>query len=79
MYSFLISGLEIIYTRCIVAFMEGSEIKEQRKRLDLTQEGLAKALGVSTNTVARWERDEVPTPSYLELALKQLKAERKKD
>lgn len=31
-------------------------IKELRKQLQLTQEGLARKLGVSWSTVNRWER-----------------------
>jgi transcriptional regulator with XRE-family HTH domain len=56
----------------------GSELKKKRTELTMTQEALANALGVATNTVARWERDEVDIPNYLELALKQLITESKK-
>ena len=31
-----------------------------RKRLGLTQAELAKQIGVTGNTLARWERDELP-------------------
>ena len=31
-------------------------IKNLRKKLDLTQEGLARKIGVSWSTVNRWER-----------------------
>lgn len=58
--------------------MTGDELKRRRKGLELTQEGLAKVLGVSTNTVARWERDEVPIPPYLDLAFNDLEAKAKK-
>lgn len=40
--------------------MNGLALKKIRTRLGLTQVGLAKRLHVSPNTVARWERDEVP-------------------
>lgn len=33
-------------------------MKGLRRRLELSQAGLAKKLGVSKNTVARWERGE---------------------
>jgi transcriptional regulator with XRE-family HTH domain len=49
--------------------MDKDELRGRRKALDLTQEGLAQELGVTPTTVARWERDEVPIPGYLELAL----------
>lgn len=38
--------------------MDGSELERLRKRAGLTQAGLAVKLGVASNTVARWERDE---------------------
>jgi len=38
--------------------MKGSELRMIRKRLNLTQAQLAGELGVTTNTVARWERGE---------------------
>ena len=33
-------------------------IKSRRKNINLTQKELAEKVGVSTNTVARWERSE---------------------
>ena len=36
----------------------GTQIKEARTALDLTQEALAEALGVVPQTVSKWERDE---------------------
>ena len=33
-------------------------IKSRRKNIGLTQKELAEQVGVSTNTVARWERSE---------------------
>ena len=33
-------------------------IRSRRKNIGLTQKELAEQVGVSTNTVARWERDE---------------------
>lgn len=40
--------------------MTGEELQRVRKRLGLTQVALAGRLGVTSTTVARWERDEVP-------------------
>jgi DNA-binding transcriptional regulator YiaG len=39
--------------------MTGKQLKKIRSQLGLTQLQLAKELGVTSNTVARWERDEV--------------------
>ena len=49
--------------------MIGKELKEKRIELDFTQEQLANELGVTANTVARWERDEMKIPPFLHLAL----------
>ena len=48
------------YTQRIVSpGMTGKDLRKHRKQLDLTQAGLAERLGVTANTVARWERDEI--------------------
>jgi transcriptional regulator with XRE-family HTH domain len=39
--------------------MKGKELRAIRKRLGLTQLGFAELVGVTSNTVARWERDEM--------------------
>lgn len=39
--------------------MTGDEVRALRKRLRLTQAGLAEAVGVAPNSVARWERGEM--------------------
>jgi transcriptional regulator with XRE-family HTH domain len=49
--------------------MNGKELRNRRKELDLTQEQLANELQVTANTVARWERDEMKIPPFLHLAL----------
>jgi transcriptional regulator with XRE-family HTH domain len=38
--------------------MRGSELRRLREQLGLSQAKLAERLGVASNTVARWERDE---------------------
>jgi DNA-binding transcriptional regulator YiaG len=68
-YSFIQIFLIICYTICIVTGMNGKELKEKRKELELTQEQLATELKVTSNTVARWERDEMKIPPFLHLAL----------
>ena len=40
--------------------MKGKTLRAIRKRLGLTQAELAKQIGVTGNTLARWERDELP-------------------
>lgn len=47
--------------------MTGSEIREIRQALGLTQEQLARELGVSFTTVSRWEQNHTqPSPLALE-------------
>jgi transcriptional regulator with XRE-family HTH domain len=58
---------------CIVRRMNGKTLKEKRNELSLTQEQLANELGVTANTVARWERDEMKIPPFLHLALETIK------
>jgi len=48
--------------------MTGADIKELRKTLGYTQARLAEEVGVTPNTVARYERDEFkPSPPVLKL------------
>jgi len=48
--------------------MTGEEIRELRKILDYTQAKLAEEIGVTPNTVARYERDEFkPSPPVVKL------------
>lgn len=42
--------------------MRGTALRRVRKALGLTQVAFAQRLGVTGNTVARWERDEVGIP-----------------
>lgn len=56
--------------------MNGDQVREMRTRLAFTQKSLAERLGVSANSIARWERDEVPIPPLLEHALKGIECER---
>ena len=48
------------------------EIVEAREALHMKQVELARALGVSTNTVNRWERGHHPIPPWLWLAIEGL-------
>jgi putative transcriptional regulator len=48
--------------------MTGGQIKEMRKSLGYTQAKLAEEVGVTPNTIARYERDELrPSPPVLKL------------
>jgi transcriptional regulator with XRE-family HTH domain len=48
--------------------MTGAEIKELRKILRYTQAKLAEEVGVTPNTIARYERNEFkPSPPVLKL------------
>jgi len=50
------------YTIGIVSSMTGAELRVLRNGLGLTQAALAEKIGVSANTVARYERDELKIP-----------------
>ena len=39
--------------------MTGRELRYIRRKLALTQAALAEAIGVTSNTIARWERGEM--------------------
>lgn len=60
--------------------MIGDELKARRAKLELSQTKLAKRLGVTSTTVARWERDESPIPFHLKMTMEylalQIEAER---
>lgn len=60
--------------------MTGEEIRAARLAQNLTQEKLGELFGVSKNTIARWERDEVTPQStaMLRLAFIGLKIEQRK-
>lgn len=47
------------YTRCTLGAVDGGRLRQIRSRRGLTQVALAERLGVTANTVARWERNEV--------------------
>ncbi len=51
--------------------MHHTELQSRRRSLGLSQDALAKRLGVATNTLARWERGElrIQHPEMLRWAL----------
>lgn len=71
--NFLALSIRAVYT----PFMTGAELRERRKALNLSQVEMAEALGISGNTVARWERDEIGIPPYLDLALSTIERQSK--
>jgi transcriptional regulator with XRE-family HTH domain len=42
--------------------MDGKQLRSIRTRLKLTQVQMANEVGVAPNTIARYERDELPIP-----------------
>jgi len=50
----------------------GNPIRTLREQVGLSQARLAALLGVSPNTVARWERGERRPPPYAEAAIRAL-------
>ena len=54
--------------------MEGTELRSIRQRLGLTQGELAQAVGVASNTVARWERGELSMSDSAALRLEEIAA-----
>ena len=58
--------------------MTPEEIRAQRGALKLTQDEFARALGVSSNTVSRWERGKrsVTHPDLLHVAVERLETRR---
>ena len=59
--------------------MKGAELRTIRKRLGKTQAQLAEAVGVATNTIARYERDEMTISEPVARLVRTIaKSERKK-
>jgi transcriptional regulator with XRE-family HTH domain len=56
--------------------MTGKTLRRIRKQLGLTQQALAQHIGVTGNSVARWERDEMRMRESALRLLQRLKAER---
>jgi DNA-binding transcriptional regulator YiaG len=54
------------------AKLEGQAVRFIRKELDITQGNLSLMLGVTAQTVARWEKGEVEIPRAAELIIRAL-------
>jgi DNA-binding transcriptional regulator YiaG len=59
--------------------MTGTELREWRRKWGLTQEVLARRLGVIRLTIARWETGARSIPVFLPLALEALENRMKED
>ena len=57
--------------------MSGSELRAIRQELSLTQAALAEAIGVRSNTVARWERGEIGISEPTTRLVERIAAERR--
>jgi len=53
--------------------MRPIELRRKRKALKLTQAALAKLLGVSWRSVARWESDKGEPPQLVDMVLQSMK------
>ena len=58
--------------------MDKDTLKRKREQLDMTQEQLAKRLGINRITIIRYESGESPIPKAVEMALKVIETEEKK-
>jgi repressor LexA len=59
--------------------MKPEDLKRRREALGLTQEQLARELGVTMITVSRYERGVSEIPTYIKLAVEALETRRKKE
>lgn len=57
--------------------MTGRKLNAIRRKLGLTQAALAKAIGVASNTVARWERGEMTISEPAARLVEKIAEERK--
>ena len=58
--------------------MHGVELRQIRRRLGKSQAQLATEVGVDSNTVARWERDEVSIGATAEILIQKLYSQRRR-
>lgn len=59
--------------------MTKNQFKALRKKLEYSQSKLAQALGVNITTVQRYEWGEFEIPRAVELALKQIESETRRE
>ncbi len=68
--AFIATIFYIVY----ILIMEKSELKKRRERLGLTQTSFAEVVGISANTVSRYETGTMTIPKYMDLVLEALEA-----
>ena len=57
--------------------MKPEELKRHREALGMTQDNLARELGVKMMTVSRWERGVYPIPRHIALAIEAIEMKRR--
>jgi DNA-binding transcriptional regulator YiaG len=57
--------------------MKPEELKRHREVLGMTQDDLARELGVKMMTVSRWERGVYPIPRHIALAIEAIEMRRR--
>jgi transcriptional regulator with XRE-family HTH domain len=57
--------------------MKPEELKRHREALGMTQDDLARELGVKMMTVSRWERGVYPIPRHIALAIEAIEMRRR--
>lgn len=58
--------------------MNGAELRRIRRKLGISQAQLAAEVGVDSNTVARWERDEVLIGTTAQILIQKLDSQRRR-
>lgn len=57
--------------------MKPEELRRHREALGMTQDDLARELGVKMMTVSRWERGVYPIPRHIALAIEAIEMKRR--
>jgi transcriptional regulator with XRE-family HTH domain len=55
--------------------MDGIELRNVRRDLRMTQAELAQRLGLTRESISKYESEKSPTPKYIQLALKEVQRE----